>query len=84
MAITTIKVGNNFNAGTSFKVFQISSRADVANLPTDCGWGSLALPVDESYKFKLSNESVWTEVTAPVDLGDLTGTDGVAMDWGTI
>ena len=84
MAIRTVKVGGNYNSGTNYKVFQITNRSDVATLPTDCAPGSMAFPVDESFKYKLSNEGVWTEVTIPVDFGELTGDDGMSMDWGTI
>ena len=44
----------------------------------------MAYPVDESFKYKLSNESIWTEVAVPVDFGQLAGDDGMSMDWGTI
>ena len=84
MAYSIIKNGNNYNAGAEFRVYQITNRDDIENLPTNCAPGSMAFPTDESFKYKLSNEGVWTEVTIPVDFGELTGDDGMSMDWGTI
>lgn len=84
MSIKNVRNGGSYDGGMNFKIFQITSRDDVENLPTTCSPGSLAYPADESYKYKLSNEGVWTEVTIPVDFGELTGDDGMSMDWGTI
>jgi len=71
MAITIIKNGDSHNHGMNHHEYQITSRSDVASLPTTCAPSSKAYPADRSYCYVLSNEGVLTEVNAVYDWGTI-------------
>ena len=52
------QIGGNRDYDT--KEFVISSTSDIADLPTDIGWGSIALCIDDGTLYILTSEKEWT------------------------